>query len=128
VYWGAPNLDHFVPVNSVINAGDFETPRELAIYLTKLRLNSTIYDQYRAWRTGDMGEHFRRLERYVQKARPICSLLARIHEIWINPFLTKWVRNSSSDADSRALDCIRCLEPHTDSFFSVKYEKQSNRY
>jgi hypothetical protein len=113
VYWGAPNADYFTPLNSVVNVDDFKSARELAFHLINLKHNCTAYAKYMAWRTGDVGQHFRRLLLYSQRTHPICSLFSRIHNLWINPYLTIWARNVSSDSSSRALDCIQCTKSYT---------------
>jgi hypothetical protein len=122
VYWGAPNYQQFIPLKSVINVDDFKSPRELAFHVIKLNSNRTAYNEYMEWRNGDIGQPFHRLLQYSTKTHPICSLLARMRNLWINPYLTVWARNISSDDHSQALDCIQCLKAYTGPIFSKTYQ------
>ena len=47
---GGANYTKILPPGSFINAGQFESPRELANYLQLLLKNSTLYDSYFTWR------------------------------------------------------------------------------
>jgi hypothetical protein len=122
VYWGAPNCNDFLPIKSVVNADDFRSPRELVFHLIKLSSNQTAYNIYMRWRNGDIGDHFLRLLLYARKTHPICSLLSRIHNLWINPYLTVWARNDSSDSGSRTLDCIQCSKSYAGPLFPQVYQ------
>jgi hypothetical protein len=126
VYLGAPNSDHFLPLHSVINTDNFTSAREIACHLIKLNANHTAYNEYMAWRTGPIGENFRRLQLYGRRTHPVCSLLSRVHHLWINPYLTVWARNCSSDIPSRGLDCIQCLKSYAGPVFPAIYQDDLN--
>jgi glycosyl transferase family 10 (putative fucosyltransferase) len=51
VYRGAPNVSQFAPGNDAfINAADFSSPRELALYLKELASDDEAYRRYLRWR------------------------------------------------------------------------------
>ena len=50
VVLGGANYTKILPPGSFINAGDFDSPKELANYLGVVLNNSTLYESYFAWR------------------------------------------------------------------------------
>ena len=60
VYYGAPNIKEHVPANSIISIFDFESNKDLAIYLNKVAANKTLYESFHEWRKKPLPEPFRR--------------------------------------------------------------------
>lgn len=52
VYMGSPEAPNITIVPSFINALDFKTPKDLALYLLYLDANKTAYEEYHLWRTN----------------------------------------------------------------------------
>ncbi|CAN0427305.1 unnamed protein product, partial [Pylaiella littoralis] len=50
VYWGADNVDDFVPKGSVVKASDFSSPAELGKHLKMLAADEEAYEAYFKWR------------------------------------------------------------------------------
>ncbi|CAN0117222.1 unnamed protein product, partial [Ectocarpus fasciculatus] len=50
VYWGAENVEDFVPKGSVVKASDFSSPAELGMHLKMLAANEEAYEAYFKWR------------------------------------------------------------------------------
>ncbi|XP_054782120.1 alpha-(1,4)-fucosyltransferase-like [Prosopis cineraria] len=50
IYFGAPNIDDFVPPHSVIDGSKFTTLQDLALYVKALANDSVAYAEYHAWR------------------------------------------------------------------------------
>lgn len=50
VYYGAPNIDEYVPPHSVIRMDKFPDTKSLANYLQYLSKNDTAYQEYLAWK------------------------------------------------------------------------------
>ncbi|CAM9957095.1 unnamed protein product, partial [Laminaria digitata] len=50
VYWGAKNIDDYVPKGSVVKASDFSSPEALATHLKVLAADRDLYEAYFAWR------------------------------------------------------------------------------
>jgi len=51
VYWGAPNIDKYLPApNSIIKVDDFSGPKELADYLKLVGSNPELYNSYLEWK------------------------------------------------------------------------------
>ncbi|CAM9591945.1 unnamed protein product, partial [Scytosiphon promiscuus] len=50
VYWGAENIEDFVPKGSVVKASDFSSPAELGKHLKMLATNEQAYEEYFRWR------------------------------------------------------------------------------
>ncbi|GAM26569.1 hypothetical protein SAMD00019534_097440 [Acytostelium subglobosum LB1] len=64
LYMGAPNINEFVPENSIINVADFESPAALGKYLKYLSGNETAYNEYFAWKKKPLPQYF--IEKYEQ--------------------------------------------------------------
>ena len=60
VYYGAPNIKEHAPPNSIISRHDFQSNKDLAIYLNKVAANKTLYESYHEWRKKPLPESFRR--------------------------------------------------------------------
>eukprot|EP00934_Nitzschia_sp_Nitz4_P000854 Nitzschia sp. Nitz4//scaffold151_size53849//13729//14910//NITZ4_006716-RA/size53849-processed-gene-0.56-mRNA-1//1//CDS//3329537123//854//frame0 len=58
VYLGAPNIDLYVPDNSIINAGLFNSTKALAEHLKQVMQNETLFNSYQAWRSKPLPEWF----------------------------------------------------------------------
>lgn len=52
VYFGAMDAPNITTTSSFIRVADFQTPRDLASYLTYLDQNYDEYNKYHAWRTN----------------------------------------------------------------------------
>jgi len=109
VYYGAQNIADFAPDKySYIDVRKFKNPNELAKYLIYLDKNDKEYEKYLEWKKkakeGDLGENLKRLME-IKKLNPICLLLQRINNIWINPFLTEWDRKDISKTERACLLC-----------------------
>eukprot|EP00752_Nemacystus_decipiens_P011501 g10213.t1 len=63
VYWGAENVEDFVPRGSVVKASDFSSPAELGKHLKMLAANEDAYEEYFKWR--DDPEEEKRFEQDV---------------------------------------------------------------
>ena len=71
LYGGGPNIKALLPPNSYVDAALFDSPKELAQFLTKLDQNDSLYNQFFAWRSDfkcrlsslpcDFCQHFHRL-------------------------------------------------------------------
>jgi alpha-1,3-fucosyltransferase 10 len=62
VYMGAPNIDTFKPApHSIIKVTDFESPKELAEYLTLLDKNDVLYKEYLEWKQEGLSPSFKKL-------------------------------------------------------------------
>ncbi|CAE8603520.1 unnamed protein product [Polarella glacialis] len=56
VYFGAPNIDGFVPANSIVNAAHFANWTFLGEHLAMLAINETAYNEYHRWRSEPLPE------------------------------------------------------------------------
>ncbi|CAN6440261.1 unnamed protein product [Victoria cruziana] len=60
IYFGAPNVEDFVPPNSIIDGTKFASLEELASYVKALANDPVAYAEYHAWRRcGVMGNYHR---------------------------------------------------------------------
>ncbi|CAM9976405.1 unnamed protein product [Ascophyllum nodosum] len=50
VYWGAANVDDYIPKGSIVKASDFAGPEELAKHLKGLAEDEEAYEAYFKWR------------------------------------------------------------------------------
>lgn len=50
IYWGADNIDEYVPVGSIIKVGDFKSVDQLADHLLWLSANPDEYSRYFEWK------------------------------------------------------------------------------
>ncbi|CAM9200855.1 unnamed protein product, partial [Phaeothamnion confervicola] len=50
IYWGAPNVEDFVPAGSIIKASDFAGPAELAGAILEIAEDQERYEKYFQWR------------------------------------------------------------------------------
>ncbi|KDP24396.1 hypothetical protein JCGZ_26602 [Jatropha curcas] len=58
IYFGAPNVDDFVPPHSIIDGTKFISMEELASYIKKLANDPVAYAEYHAWRRcGVLGNY-----------------------------------------------------------------------
>ena len=60
VYFGAPNIEEYVPDGSIINVDDFNSTEDLAKHLILCMHNETLYNSYHAWRFKPLPEWFER--------------------------------------------------------------------
>jgi len=58
IYYGASNIDSFVPSGSIIRVDQFESLEELASHLKECMANKSLYDSYHAWRQGELDPQF----------------------------------------------------------------------
>ena len=59
IYLGAPNIDDFAPGRKCfINVRDFKSPKDLALYITKLDKDDEAYNEYFKWKTKPFTEKF----------------------------------------------------------------------
>jgi len=56
IVYGGANYSAFAPPHSLINVADYESPKQLADYLTYLDGNDTAYNEYFAWRADYTSE------------------------------------------------------------------------
>eukprot|EP01133_Synstelium_polycarpum_P017526 gene17526-20915_t len=57
VYMGAPNIDLYVPENSIIKTSDFASPKHLAEYLNSLMHDEVAYNKYFEWKNKPFPAH-----------------------------------------------------------------------
>ncbi|WCJ44280.1 Alpha-(1 4)-fucosyltransferase [Euphorbia peplus] len=58
IYFGAPNVDDFVPPHSIIDGTKFKSIEELASYVKALANDAVAYAEYHAWRRcGVLGNY-----------------------------------------------------------------------
>ena len=78
VYLGAPNIDKFAPASgSYIDSRDFESPKELATFLTNVCQNEALYQTYFEWKENPYLPSFEQKVKAV-KEHPfvrLCSIL-----------------------------------------------------
>jgi len=67
VYFGAPNIERFVPDPSSIIMADGYTPKELAALLNKTASDPTEYAKYFAWKKKPFSKDFTRLLRLASR-------------------------------------------------------------
>lgn len=82
VYFGAPNIDLFVPHGSIIRVDDFDSLQSLSNHLKDCMKNDSLYDQYHAWRRRPLDPFFvRRFEftKATTECRTCRWLYARRH-------------------------------------------------
>lgn len=73
VYYGAPNVRDHAPPNSIILKDDFNSTKELGLYMNKVTANKTLYESYHAWRKKPLPEWFHR-KYYFRHSHSICRL------------------------------------------------------
>eukprot|EP00904_Undaria_pinnatifida_P003174 jgi/Undpi1/12858/HiC_scaffold_7.g02525.m1 len=56
IYWGAKNIDDYVPKGSVVKTSDFSSPEALAKHLKFLSEDRDAYEAYFAWRDDAVEE------------------------------------------------------------------------
>ncbi|CAM9232300.1 unnamed protein product [Ectocarpus sp. 6 AP-2014] len=81
VYWGAENVEDFVPKGSVVKASDFSSPAELGKHLKMLAANEEAYEAYFKWR-DDPEEERRFAEKVISRSaygvNAMCRLCDRV--------------------------------------------------
>ncbi|OHT03800.1 hypothetical protein TRFO_01480 [Tritrichomonas foetus] len=107
IYRGCKNVIDMAPPNSVIDANKFESAEALSKYLIYLDKNKTAYNKYLEWRVkGDFG-NLKKVRLFRNSAEyGICALVERLENLWINPYLTDWTR----DTNYSKLACQTCLK------------------
>jgi hypothetical protein len=85
IYFGAPNMHHFSPINGKIGINALEyTPKELANYLNELNTNDVKYLEYLNWRKKKPRESFDKVSRndFLIKGKEswICRLCQHFHQ------------------------------------------------
>ncbi|OHT06260.1 hypothetical protein TRFO_25748 [Tritrichomonas foetus] len=106
IFRGCKNVRDMIPPISVIDANEFESPEELSKYLLYLDKNDTAYNEYLEWRVkGDFGnlKKARFFKNSVENG--ICALVERLNNLWINPYLSDWKRETNISK----LGCQTCL-------------------
>ncbi|CAF1082698.1 unnamed protein product [Brachionus calyciflorus] len=73
VVLGMGNYSYYVPKSSFINAIDFKSPKDLAIYLLKLSNNSNEYNKYFQWKK------YLRTDDQIVKAGYLCEMCIKLH-------------------------------------------------
>jgi hypothetical protein len=73
VYLGAPNVKEYTPPNSIISWHDFESTKELALYMNKVASNKSLYQLFHAWRTKPLPESFQQKFDFT-KTDSICRM------------------------------------------------------
>jgi hypothetical protein len=76
VYTGAPNIEDYAPgKNCYINTGDFNSPKDLADYLSALNEDDKAYSAFHAWRGQSSGTPYRRFmeEQHVHPFIRLCE-------------------------------------------------------
>ena len=60
VYLGAPNVKEHAPPHSIISWHDFNSTKELALYMNKVAANKSLYESYHEWRRKPLPETLKR--------------------------------------------------------------------
>jgi hypothetical protein len=58
IYFGAPNVDSFVPEGSIIRVDQFDSLEALAFHIKQCMVNKTLYNSYHKWRKQPLDKHF----------------------------------------------------------------------
>ena len=78
VYIGAPNIDNFIPPQSIIKVTDFPSIPALAAYLRCLvHERPDLYDHYLDWRSRLRGSYY---ERKMSSVHPFCRACQLVAE------------------------------------------------
>eukprot|EP01100_Stratorugosa_tubuloviscum_P001797 TRINITY_DN1404_c0_g1_i2.p1 TRINITY_DN1404_c0_g1~~TRINITY_DN1404_c0_g1_i2.p1 ORF type:complete len:376 (-),score=119.83 TRINITY_DN1404_c0_g1_i2:87-1214(-) len=65
IYWGAPNIDAFIPSkNSIIRADHF-SPKVLAQYIKLIDSNKELYDEFFTWKKQPIPESFIKIQNSI---------------------------------------------------------------
>ena len=67
VYFGAPNVDRFIPHPSAVIMADQYTPRDLAILLNETASDPSKYARYFEWKKKPFTEDFNRILRLASR-------------------------------------------------------------
>jgi hypothetical protein len=89
IYFGAPNIDLFVPKGSIINVDSFGSLEALSSHIKECMNNETLYNSYHEWRKKPLDENFVKRFNFTHKSHEctICRwLYARRHKY-------KWIHN-----------------------------------
>jgi hypothetical protein len=78
IYFGAPNVKEHAPPNSIIVVDDYDSLKDLAIYLEKVAANKTLYETYHAWRKQPLAESFHRKYAF-SRTHSTCRLCRWVH-------------------------------------------------
>ncbi|KAK3873765.1 hypothetical protein Pcinc_021248 [Petrolisthes cinctipes] len=74
VVFGGGDYEAVAPPNSYINALDFKTPKDLAVFLKLVANNETVYNKYMEWK-----DHYK-----VELGHPfspmVCDLCSKLHD------------------------------------------------
>ncbi|EGG19524.1 glycosyltransferase [Cavenderia fasciculata] len=81
IYMGAPNIDDFVPRNSVIKTNDFESPQHLVKYLKYLMTNETAYNEYFEWKKEVYPEMFKQKYSRCAFYAGDCDICKYVHKL-----------------------------------------------
>ncbi|KAL2732422.1 hypothetical protein V1477_014663 [Vespula maculifrons] len=85
IVYGGANYSRFAPKDSYINALDFDSPKELAVYLKRLKTNPKEYRQYFRWKT-----RYRIEDSAVKVACNLCKFLHTERKINTYSILSDW--------------------------------------
>ena len=90
---GPANYSHLVPPNSVINARDFSSPKELAEYLRYLDAHHSKYMEYFQWKRF-YGVHDNGF--YFSELCDLCKFLNKPHQkVHTVPDVKQWFAGKS---------------------------------
>eukprot|EP01133_Synstelium_polycarpum_P004397 gene4397-5146_t len=81
LYMGAPNIDEYVPRNSIIKTDSFKSASDLAKYLKYLMGNETAYNEYFEWKTEPYPQSF--IDKYNKCIfyQGDCAICQYIHKL-----------------------------------------------
>jgi alpha-1,3-fucosyltransferase 10 len=117
IYWGSDHIEGFVPTQSTIDAKQFSGPEELASYIRYLAGNETAYNEYLVWKNGDYGIRFNHFLLYHRPLAPVCRLILRIHNLWVNPYLTVWSNETYRESGPISRACAACFDSYSGPLF-----------
>ncbi|EGG13865.1 glycosyltransferase [Cavenderia fasciculata] len=124
IYMGAPNIDEFVPQNSIIKTSDFKSPKHLCDYINYLMNNETEYQKYFEWKKLPLPAHF--IDKYDRCVFysgdcALCKYLHKLKDMQANVTSAQlqghrfvfgepeWVAHSTRNLVVNRKTCIRLL-------------------
>ncbi|XP_065881969.1 alpha-(1,4)-fucosyltransferase [Euphorbia lathyris] len=79
IYFGAPNVDDFIPPHSIIDGTKFRSIEELAAYVKALAHDAVAYAEYHAWRRCGVLGNYRKTRAVSLDTVPcrLCEAISR---------------------------------------------------
>jgi hypothetical protein len=111
VVYGAGDYEKLVPPNSIIDAADFKTVKELGEFLVNVKSNPNLYYKYFWWH-----KYYKVILSDHEEIYSFCNLCIKLHELHTN-YVTKRRKNIDEYVIIFKMDKMRVKAFNFESFF-----------